>query len=167
MRSGRRPRVRLPDINPIEKPTSSNTANLAEAKLRSVRASRVSWPWIVLASAQSCRPASVLGPVLRPPCVLHTRLPLSAGAPHWSFVRFDLAWQRWQMTLPPSVLSFCSICKVCVFMGCTRCRGSRRGKKFLSVGPDVRLVGFRLIQQKSRKSKCFKLDILNSAQKSK
>ena len=94
MRSGRRPRVRPPDIKPIEKPTASSTAILAEARLRSVRTSRVSRPWIVFASAQRSRPASVLGPVLRPPCVLHTRLPLRAGAAHWSFVRLDLAWQR-------------------------------------------------------------------------
>ncbi len=44
MRSGRRPRVRPPDIKPIEKPIASNTASLAEARLRSVRASRVSRP---------------------------------------------------------------------------------------------------------------------------
>ena len=44
MRSGRRPRVRPPDIKPIEKPTATNTASLAEAKLRRVRASRVSRP---------------------------------------------------------------------------------------------------------------------------
>ncbi len=130
MRSGRRPRVRPPDINPIEKPTASNTANLAEPRLRSFRISRVSRPWIVLALAQRCRPASVLGPVLRPPCVLHTRLPLRAGAAHCSFVRLDLAWQRWQVTRPPSVVSVCSKCKVCVFMVCTRCRGSRGGWNF-------------------------------------
>ena len=60
IRSGRRPRVRPPDVNPIEKPTASSTASLAEARLRSVRASRVSRPWMVLASAQRFRPASVL-----------------------------------------------------------------------------------------------------------
>ena len=129
---GFRPRVRPPDIKPSANPTSSNTASLAEARLRSVRTSRVSRPWMVLASAQRCRPASVLGPVLRPPCVLHTRLPLMAGAAHCSFVRLDLAWQRWHVTRPPSVLSVCSKCKVCVFMGCTRCRGSRREKKFFA-----------------------------------
>jgi hypothetical protein len=112
MRSGRRPRVRPPDTKPIEKPTASSTASLAIARLRSVRTSRVSRPWIVLASAQRCRPASVLGPVLRPPCVLHTRLPLRAGAAHCSFVRLDFAWQRWQVTRPPSVMSICSKCKV-------------------------------------------------------
>ena len=37
---------------------------------------------MVLAS-QRCRQASVFGPVLRPPCVLHTRLPLRGGAAHW------------------------------------------------------------------------------------
>ena len=130
MRSGFLPRVLVPFINPNVCPTASNTASLADARLRSVRTSRVSRPWIVLASAQRCRPASVLGPVLRPPCVLHTRLPLRAGAAHCSFVRLDLAWQRWQVTRPPSVLSVCSKCKVCVFMGCTRCRGSRGEKNF-------------------------------------
>jgi hypothetical protein len=110
-------------MKPNSKPTDSSNASLAEAMLRSARASRVSRPWIVLASAQRCRPASVLGPVLRPPCVLHTRLPLRAGAAHWSFVRLDLAWQRWQVTRPPSVVSVCSKCKVCVFMGCTGCMG--------------------------------------------
>ena len=97
---------------PNSKPTDSSTASLAEARLRSDRASRVSRPWIVLASAQRCRPASVFGPVLRPPCVLHTRLPLRAGAAHCSFVRLDFAWQRWHTTRPPSVLSVCSKCKV-------------------------------------------------------
>ena len=129
MRSGRRPRVLVPFINPNLWPTASKTASLAEARLRSFRALRVSRPWIVLASAQRCRPASVLGPVLRPPCVLQTRLPLRAGAAHCSFVRLDLAWQRWHVTRPPSAVSVCSKCKVCVFMGCTRCRGSRGGKK--------------------------------------
>jgi hypothetical protein len=85
---------------------------------------------MVLASAQRCRPAWVLGPVLRPPWVLHTRLPLRAGAAHCSFVRLDLAWQRWQVTRPPSVLSVCSKCKVCVFMGCTRCRVQGESKFF-------------------------------------
>ena len=42
MRFGRRPRVRSPDIKPIEKPTDSKTASLAEPRLRSPRASRVS-----------------------------------------------------------------------------------------------------------------------------
>jgi len=78
--------VRSPDIKPIEKPTASNTASLAEARLRSFRVSRVSRPWIVLACAQRFRPAMVLGPVLRPPCVLHTRLPLRGGAAHWGAV---------------------------------------------------------------------------------
>jgi len=41
MRSGRRPRVRPPDIKPIEKPTASSTAGLAEARLRSVRVLRI------------------------------------------------------------------------------------------------------------------------------
>ncbi len=130
MRSGLRPRVLVPLSNPMAKPIDSRTASLAEPRLRSFRASRVSRPWMVLASAQRCRPASVLGPVLRPPCVLHTRLPLRAGAAHCSFVRLDLAWQRWQVTRPPSVVSVCSKCKAFVFMGCTRCRGSRGGKKF-------------------------------------
>ena len=57
-------------------------SSLAEARLRSVRASRVSRPWMVLAS-QRCRQASVFGPVLRPPCVLRTRLLLRGGAAHW------------------------------------------------------------------------------------
>jgi hypothetical protein len=65
IRFGLTPRVRPPEIKPIAKPTDSNTASLAEARLRSVRASRVSRPWIVLAWAQRFRPALVLGPVLR------------------------------------------------------------------------------------------------------
>jgi hypothetical protein len=129
MRFGLTPRERGPFSSPIPNPTSSSTASLAEARLRSFRASRVSLPWMVLALAQRCRPASVLGPVLRPPWVLHTRLPLSAGAAHCSFVRLDLAWQRWQMTRPPSVLSVCSNCEGGVVIGCTGCRGSKGGKK--------------------------------------
>jgi hypothetical protein len=120
----------VPFINPNLWPTASNTASLAEARLRWVRASRVSLPWMVLASVQRCRPASVFGPVLRPPCVLHTRLPLRAGAAHCSFVRLDLAWQRWQVTRPPSVVSVCSKCKVCLCTIYTLCWGSRGGKKF-------------------------------------
>ena len=87
MRSGFLPRVLVPTINQSSWPASSSTANLAEARLRSVRASRVSRPWMVLASAQRCRPASVLGPVITLPYVLHTRLPLTAGAALCSFVR--------------------------------------------------------------------------------
>ena len=130
MRSGRRPRVRPPDIKPNKKPTSSSTASLAEARLRSIRASRVSRPWMVLASAQRCRPALVLGPVLRPPCVLHTRLPFWAGAAHCSFVRLDLAWQRWHVTRPPSVVSVCSNFEGGVVIGCTRCRVQGESKFF-------------------------------------
>ena len=81
---GRRPRVRAPDISPIEKPTASSTASLAEARLRSVRALGISLPCMILTSTQRCRPISVLVSVLRPPCVLHTRLPLRAGAAHCS-----------------------------------------------------------------------------------
>ena len=140
MRAGRLPLVRVPDIKPSAKPTSRRTAMRAKPKLRSFLTSRVSRPWMVLASAQRCRPASVLGPVLRPPCVLHTRLPLRAGAAHCSFVRLDLAWQRWQVTSPPSVVSVCSKCKVCVFMDCIGCRGSRGAKKFLYLGPLGRAI---------------------------
>jgi hypothetical protein len=132
MRSVRRPRVRPPDIKPIEKPTASSTASLAEARLRSVRASRVSRPWVVLASAQRCRPTWDLGPVLRPPWVLQTRFPLRAGAAHCSFVRLDLAWQRWHVTRPPSVAIVCSKCKVCLDMIYTLCRGSKEGRKFFA-----------------------------------
>jgi len=82
--------VRLPDIKPIEKPTASNTASLAEARLRSVRASRVSRPWIVLASAQRSRPASVLQPVESPPWVRQTFLPFIAGALHICRLRFEV-----------------------------------------------------------------------------
>jgi hypothetical protein len=130
MRPGFLPRLLVPFINPNLWPTSSSTASLAISRLRTVRAAQVSRPWIVLASAQRCRPDSVLGPVLRPPCVLHTRLPLRAGAPHCNFVRFDLAWQRWQVTRPPSVLSVCSKCIVLLDTIYTCCRGSRGGWKF-------------------------------------
>ena len=91
MRSGRRPRVRFPSINPRPKPTVSSTANLADARLRSVRAWRVSLPWMVLASAQRFRPSGVLGPVDAPPWNLHFVLPLEAGAQHCSLVGLDLA----------------------------------------------------------------------------
>ena len=94
---------------------------------------------MVLAAAQRCRPASVLGPVLRPPCVLHTRLPLMAGAAHCSFVRLDLAWQRWQVTRPPSVLSVCSKCKVLCGTNYTCCRAEGEGTKSLHSGPFERL----------------------------
>jgi hypothetical protein len=75
------------------------------------------------AAAQRCRPASVFGPVPRPPCVLHTRLHLRAGAAHCSFVRLDLAWKRWYVTPPPSVVSVCSNFEEGVVIGWTRCRG--------------------------------------------
>ena len=52
-------------------------------------------------------------------------------------MRLDLAWQRWQVTRPPSAVSVCSKCKVCEFMVYTCCRGSRGGKFFLSARPLV------------------------------
>ena len=107
---GLRPRVLLPVIRPISKPTCSSTESLADAWLRSARMERVSRPWTVFASAQRSRPASVLGPVDLPPCVLQTLLPFRAGAAHWSFVRLDLAWQRWHVMRPPRVRMVCSKC---------------------------------------------------------
>lgn len=47
MRFGLTPRVRVPFSSPIPNPTASNTASLAEAVLRSVRASWVTGPWEV------------------------------------------------------------------------------------------------------------------------
>ena len=58
---------------------------------RATRMALVSLPWTVLASAQRCGPASVLGPVEAPPCVLHTFLPFMAALRHWAPLRFDLA----------------------------------------------------------------------------
>ena len=117
------PGILGPCMIPSAWPRSSSDRSRRIAAARSDRTLRGSLPWMVLASAQRCRPASVLGPVLRPPCVLHTLLPLKAGAAHCSFVRFDLAWQRLQTTRPPSVVSFCSKCKVCLCTIYTLCWG--------------------------------------------
>jgi hypothetical protein len=73
--------------------------------VRSVRAWRVSKPWIVLAAAQRCRPSGVLGPVDAPPWNLHFVLPFDAGAAHCCLVRLDMAWQRAQVIRPPAVSS--------------------------------------------------------------
>jgi hypothetical protein len=61
---------------------------------RLFRIARVSHPWMVLASAQRCRPSGVLGPVDAPPCVLHTFLPRMEALRHCRPLRFDFAWQR-------------------------------------------------------------------------
>jgi hypothetical protein len=60
---------------------------------------------MVLASAHLARPCSVLGPVDNPPWVRQTFLPFTAGALHWSRVRFDMAWQRRHVILPPAMMS--------------------------------------------------------------
>jgi hypothetical protein len=79
MRVGLGPRVREP-VNILRAtPTDSSTASRAEPRLRLLRASRFSLPWIVLASAQRCRPSGVLGPVEAPPWYLHFVLPFAAG----------------------------------------------------------------------------------------
>ncbi len=91
MRFGFTPRVRPPDINPIEKPTASSTASLAEPRLRSFRVSRVSRPCFRLAVLALSFPASVRGPVDSPPCVRQTALPFIAGALHLCRLRFDIA----------------------------------------------------------------------------
>lgn len=61
---------------------------------RFARIARVSHPWMVLASAQRCRPSGVLGPVEAPPCVLHTFLLRIDALRHCRPLRFDFAWQR-------------------------------------------------------------------------
>jgi hypothetical protein len=60
----------------------------------------------------------------------------------------DLAWQRWQVTRPPSVVSVCSKCKVCVFMGCSRCRGSSGEKKFFIRRTSCTVDWFRVDSMK-------------------
>ena len=72
---------------------------------RSVRAWRVSKPWMVLAAAQRCRPCYVRGPVDAPPWNLHFVFPFDAGAAHCCLVRLDMAWQRSQVIRPPAVSS--------------------------------------------------------------
>ena len=68
----------------------------------------VSHPLVVLASAQRCLPASDLGPVDLPPWIRHTLLPCMAGEPHWCLVRFDMAWHRGHVILPPASVMYCS-----------------------------------------------------------
>jgi hypothetical protein len=58
---------------------------------------------MVFAAAQRCFPASVLGPVDSPPWIAQTRFPLMAGDRHCCLVRFDDAWHRGQLILPPRV----------------------------------------------------------------
>jgi len=59
---------------------------------------------MVLASAQRCRPCSVLGPVEAPPWKRHLVFPFEAGARHWMPVLFDLALHCRQVIRPPAVL---------------------------------------------------------------
>ena len=74
MRVGLGARVREP-VNILRAtPTDSNTARRAEPRLRSLRALRVSLPWMVLASAQRLRPSDVFGPVVE-------RMRLNVGMP--------------------------------------------------------------------------------------
>ena len=80
MRVGLGPRVRGPvNILRVE-PTDSNTASRAEPRLRSIRALRVSLPWMVLAAR--LRPSGVLAPTDKLPWNLQTFFETLAGAQH-------------------------------------------------------------------------------------
>ena len=59
-----------------------------------LRSSRVSQPCTVFPAAQRFWPSAVIGPLLLPPCILQTCLPLTAAFLHCSCDRLDLAWQR-------------------------------------------------------------------------
>ena len=87
-------------IIPVFFMVSSNSRSSRSFSSRFARIARVSQPWMVLASAQRCRPLGVLGPVEAPPWVLHTFLPLMAALRHCSPLRFDLAWQRGTLEEP-------------------------------------------------------------------
>ncbi len=112
-------------------PKFSNTRSRRIAAARSIRALRDSPPWIVLASAQRCRPSGVLGPVDAPPCVLQTRLPFIAGFLHWDRLCLLCAWHWLQQTLPPNVKNW-FICKVFVDIVLHSVRGSRRTLIFIT-----------------------------------
>jgi hypothetical protein len=104
MRSGRRPRVLVPLSKPMAKPIDSRVANRADARLRSVRASRVSRPWIVLAAAQRRRPSLVFGPLnFLPPWNRHRDLFFATGALHLSLVLRDVPSHCLQAIRPPAV----------------------------------------------------------------
>jgi hypothetical protein len=79
---------------------------------RFARIARVSHPWMVLASAQRCRPSGVLGPVEAPPWVLQTCLPLMAALRHCKPERFDFAWQRGTSVDPKIVFHGCLVMNI-------------------------------------------------------
>ena len=97
------PGILGPCMIPSAWPRSSSARSLRMAPARSDRTLRVSLPWIVLASAQRCRPCSVRGPVLFPPWLAHLFLPFEAEARHCCLVRLDLAWHWTQRIRPPAV----------------------------------------------------------------
>lgn len=89
---------------PSRWPRSSSSRSLRIPSARSVRALRVSKPWMFLASAQRCRPSLVLGPVDLPPCMRHIDLPHTAGPLQRMLDLFDLAWHWLHLMRPPRVV---------------------------------------------------------------
>ncbi len=100
---GRPLNLTLPVNSPIELPMVTNRWSSTDLRLLSARISRVSRPWIVLASAERCRPSLVFAPVDNPPCVRQTALPFMAGARHCCWLRLDVALHCRQVIFPPSV----------------------------------------------------------------
>ncbi len=102
---GRPLKATFPSNNPISFPRLTNWCNSANFRLRSARISRVSRPWMVLASAHRLRPCSVFGPVDNPPWFLQTSLPMRAGALHWFPVRLLVALHCLHSIRPPQVIN--------------------------------------------------------------
>ena len=110
---------------------SSSIRSKKNISLRFIRFFRVSSPCIVLTFAHRSRPIWVFGPEDLPPWILHFAFPLKAGAPHCCLVRFEVALQRTQRTLPPKVKRYCSICVSLIFR-----RTSWTGAERLSLNVD-------------------------------
>ena len=68
-------------------------------------------PVLICAAADRALPASVIGPLFRPPCVVHlkVRLDLRAGLRHWLPLLTDLAVHLRHVILPPAVDRYFSI----------------------------------------------------------
>ena len=85
---------------------SSSWFKVTDAFEYSDRAALVESPWMVWALAIRCRPSRVCFPLVCPPpwnWHFWVLLVFSAGRPHWSFVRDDLAVHRAQHMRPPAV----------------------------------------------------------------